>query len=187
MSQNSKQKDKKDENLKQNSSKEANDKTTEVLDITTLQEFLDLQKRLVVAEQQVKDSRVLAKSYLTDMERMRERAKKVEEEKTEQVTTEIAKKIIPILDNFEQAFGFVREDSQSQGFKMIFNQMKQLLLDFGIEEIAVEADFDPNVHDCVMTTPAKTESDKGKVAEVIKKGYKLNEKIIRHAVVRVFE
>jgi len=101
-------------------------------------------------------------------------------------------KIIPILDDFERAL--VSVDSAKdiyavkEGIKLIYNKFKEILAQQGIKEIeALKQDFNTDLHEAVTKIPAPEENLKGKVLDVVEKGYYLNEKVIRYAKVIVGE
>ena len=89
--------------------------------------------------------------------------------------------LLPVLDNFERALQTESGDleSYSKGMELIFTQLKTALEHAGLEEIkALGEEFDPNVHNAVMTEDSE-EHDDGKISKVLQKGYKLNDKVIR--------
>lgn len=115
--------------------------------------------------------------------------KRVEKEKTEIYSfanEKMAKELLPILDNFERALESECQDEKYKGgMENIFKLFWDILKKIGLEEIeALGVDFDPNVHAAVATEDSE-EYDSGKVSFVLQKGYKLNGKIIRAAMVKV--
>ena len=94
--------------------------------------------------------------------------------------------LLEVLDNFERA---LQHDTDDEGFvtgmQMIFKQMLDKLNKAGLEEIqALGADFDPNFHNAVLTGD-DPQYESGKVTDVMQKGYTLNGKVIRAAMVKV--
>ena len=94
--------------------------------------------------------------------------------------------MLDVMDNFERA---LQQDEVGEGFKegmeMIFRQLSGVLEKSGLAEIAaLGEDFDPNVHNAVMTEETE-EYESGKVSGVMQKGYKLNGKVIRPSMVKV--
>lgn len=101
--------------------------------------------------------------------------------------------LLPVVDNFERAIKLDDNDLSDEvskflsGFKMIFGNLNNILDKFEVTEIeAMGLEFDPNVHQAVLM-----ESDKSKPAgvilEVLQKGYKYKDKVIRPAMVKVNE
>lgn len=95
--------------------------------------------------------------------------------------------LLPVLDNFERALQTESGDleSYSKGMELIFTQLKTALEHAGLEEIkALGEEFDPNVHNAVMTEDSEEHED-GRISKVLQKGYKLNDKVIRPSMVAV--
>lgn len=98
-------------------------------------------------------------------------------------------KLLPVIDNFERAVNAVSDEDKDgnfyKGVEMIFKQFLDILDNMGVEEIAGEGeDFDPNVHNAVMHVEDDSFGE-NKVAEVLQKGYKYNDKVIRPSMVKV--
>jgi len=96
--------------------------------------------------------------------------------------------ILPIIDDFDRALGTMSgvadEDPAKIGFLLIFNKFKDFLKVNQVCEIeAIGKDFDVDMHDAITKIPAPAEDMKGKVVDVVQKGYLLNGKVIRYAKV----
>ena len=95
--------------------------------------------------------------------------------------------LLPVLDNFERALETETDDIEAyaKGMQLIFEQLKTALEKAGVKEIeALGCDFDPNVHNAVMTDNTD-EYEADKISKVLQKGYKLNEKVVRPSMVAV--
>lgn len=94
--------------------------------------------------------------------------------------------LLDVVDNFERALATEKEhDTFFEGMEMIHAQLREILTKNGVE--AVEADgeaFDPNLHHAILTEESDT-VEEGHVIETLQKGYKLNGKLIRPAMVKV--
>ena len=101
----------------------------------------------------------------------------------------VIKEILPVLDDFERALQNMEKNGNEadlQGVTLIFNKLKDTLKKKGLEEIeAMNAEFNTDEHEALTMIPAPEEDKKGKVLDVIQKGYKLNGKVIRFARVVV--
>lgn len=104
---------------------------------------------------------------------------------------DVVEKILPLIDNFERALAsFDASDSAEvgsykEGMELLFKQFTDMLTSLGVEEIEAEgAAFDPNIHNAVMHVEDDA-FDENCVAEVLLKGYKINEKVIRPSMVKV--
>ncbi len=99
----------------------------------------------------------------------------------------IVNDILPVLDNFERALNTETDDIEAyaKGMELIFEQLKSALDKAGVKEIeALGCDFDPNVHNAVMTDNTD-EYENDKISKVLQKGYKLNDKVVRPSMVAV--
>jgi len=118
--------------------------------------------------------------------------KRVEKEKGDiyaYANEKIVVDLLDVIDNFERALEHSKDNSEgfAEGMNMIFKQFKGVLEKSGVEEmIAIGELFDPNVHHAVLTENS-VEYDSGKVTQVLQKGYLLNKKVIRPAMVKVAE
>lgn len=100
--------------------------------------------------------------------------------------------ILPVIDDFERAltaFSEMKDDDPlKQGVTLIYNKFREFLKQNGIVEIdAKEKEFDTDLHEAVTKIPAPKEELKGKVVDVIQKGYLMNEKVIRFSKVVIGE
>ena len=98
--------------------------------------------------------------------------------------------ILPILDDMERAIenGEKTEDPAvlREGMTLIFQKFMKTLEGQGVSKIDTEnADFDTDLHEAVAMVPGMGDDKKGKVIDCLQKGYKLNDKVIRHAKVAV--
>lgn len=95
--------------------------------------------------------------------------------------------MLPVIDNLERALDAAKKSGESEGLtggvEMILSMMMSELGKLGLEEVpALGEDFDPELHNAVMREPAE---EPGKVLEVFQKGYRVKDKIIRYAMVKV--
>ena len=98
--------------------------------------------------------------------------------------------VLPILDDMERAIanGEKTDDPQvlREGISLIYAKFQKVLESLGVKEIeTADADFDTDVHEAIAMVPGMGDDKKGKVLDCVQKGYKLNEKVIRHAKVAV--
>ena len=119
--------------------------------------------------------------------------KRTNKEKVDLITTASEKVILgllPVIDDFERAIQHNQNTEDAtvlkEGFELIYNKLLTLLNRFEVEEImALGETFDTDLHEAVTHLPAQSEDDKAKVMDVIQKGYKLKNKVIRFAKVVV--
>jgi molecular chaperone GrpE len=118
-------------------------------------------------------------------------------EKMELIKTageDILLNILPVIDNFERALKSIRNINSEEsiaireGIELIFSNFKEFLTQRGIKEIeAIGKSFDTDHHEAITKIPAPEEEMKGKVIDVIEKGYLMHEKVIRFSKVVVGE
>ena len=121
--------------------------------------------------------------------------KRTLKEKTELIKSggeSVLANIIPVIDDLDRALASFTdvddENPQKQGVTLIYNKFQDFLKQNGLKEIeAKEKDFDTDLHEAIVKIPAPTEELKGKVVDVVQKGYLLHEKVIRFAKVVVGE
>jgi molecular chaperone GrpE len=115
--------------------------------------------------------------------------KRTSKEKLELIQTASEGVIIDLLsvvDDFERAKQNAKEGEISDGIELIFNKLGNVLLAKGLTEMQAKGEvFNADIHDCITQFPAPTEAEKGKVVEVVEKGYLLKDKVIRFAKVVV--
>ena len=95
--------------------------------------------------------------------------------------------LLPMLDNFDRALGVTDSDFESykKGVEMIYQGFSETLKKLGVEAFGEEGDeFDPNFHSAVMHTEDESLGD-NVIAQVFSMGYKLGDKVLRPAMVKV--
>jgi molecular chaperone GrpE len=121
--------------------------------------------------------------------------KRTHREKTEMIKTaseELLKKIIPVVDDMERGLNAVNNavdlNAVKEGMNLIYLRFKEFLQQQGLKEIdAMNHEFNTDFHEAVTKIPVTDESLKGKVVDVIEKGYYLHDKVIRYPKVVVGE
>ena len=99
---------------------------------------------------------------------------------------DILTSILPILDDFERSLK-VQTDQEDQGVALIYNKLKSTLESKGLKVMdnPVGMDLNTDFHEAITKVTAPSDDMKGKIIDVIEKGYFLNDKIIRYAKVVV--
>lgn len=100
--------------------------------------------------------------------------------------------ILPVVDDFERALVSLKDvsddDAGKKGTQLIYNKFSEFLKQSNIKEIdAINQEFNVDLHEAITKIPAPDETLKGKVVDVLQKGYLLNEKVIRFAKVVIGE
>lgn len=125
----------------------------------------------------------------SEFDNYRKRTAKEKIELSKTAAESIMTDLLPILDDFERALQTMENketDANYEGVMLIYNKFKRTLEQKGLEEIdAKDKVFDTDEHEALTNVPVADEAQKGKVLDVIQKGYKLNGKVIRYARVVV--
>lgn len=123
---------------------------------------------------------------LAEYDNFRKRSQKEKEALYTDIKAETVAKLLPVADNLERAAlagGDV--ESYKKGVEMTLKQMFDIFAALGVESFGEKGDaFDPNVHNGVMHED-NDELPENSVADVFMKGYKMGDKVIRHATVKV--
>ena len=102
------------------------------------------------------------------------------------VVCDVLSDLLPVLDNFNQALSNKCEDETfKNGIEMIKSQFEDTLKKLGLEEIEAEGKtFNPELHEAVMHVEDEKYGEK-EIVEVLRRGYKYQDKVIRHTMVKV--
>lgn len=119
--------------------------------------------------------------------------KRVLKEKSELIQNggeSVISSLLPIIDDFERALQNMKKSDDTaalkEGAELIYQKFMKTLESNGLKTIETkEADFNTDFHEAVAMIPAPNDESKGKVVDCVQKGYKLNDKVIRHAKVAV--
>lgn len=138
------------------------------------------QLQLEVKEQKDKYLRLFA-----EFENFRRRTAKERIELFKTASQEVMQSMLPVLDDFDRAMTEIRkseDNALTEGVDLIHNKLKETLKSKGLEVMNVKAGdgFDADLHEAVTQIPAPDKNLKGKIIDVLEKGYTLGEKIIRY-------
>jgi molecular chaperone GrpE len=105
---------------------------------------------------------------------------------------EILVNILPFMDDFERALKHIEPTPENAplkaGIDLIYNKLSEFLKQQGLSEIeALNIAFNVDLHDAVATVPVNEDERKGRIIEVVSKGYYLKDKVIRHSKVVIGE
>lgn len=150
-----------------------------------------------VPDETINDSEKKCREYLdllqrvqADFENYKRRNSNIRTEAFLQGSIAAVMAFLPVLDNMERALCASAETGEENklldGVQMVYKQMKDALNTLGVEEIpALGETFDPNLHEAVMREEAGGPEQAGKVTETMRKGYRLGERVLRFAMVKV--
>ena len=150
------------------------------------------QLKLQLAEAEAKIAE-LQDRYLRQAAEFDNYRKRTMKEKADLIKSAAEKVIVaelPIVDDMDRALDNMEKgmdaDACIEGFKLIAQKFKNTLTQQGLEKIDTDGqDFDTDFHEAIALIPAPTEELKGKILDCVQAGYKLGDKVIRHAKVAV--
>jgi len=127
-----------------------------------------------------------------EFDNYRKRTLKEKMELTKSAGESILINILPVIDDFERAIksieGATEIDPVKEGINLIYKRFNEFVKLNGVKEIeAIEKEFDTDLHEAITKIPSPNDELKGKVVDVIQKGYLLNDKVIRFAKVVIGE
>jgi molecular chaperone GrpE len=127
----------------------------------------------------------------SDFENYKKRIARDRTELVKMAGADIFLSILPVMDDMERAIKAMNEaDGNStaiqEGLNLIYNKLKAITEGKGLKPMeSIGKPFDPELHDAITNIPSPSVDLKGKVVDVVEKGYYLNDKVIRHAKVIV--
>lgn len=167
---------------------EENDETAEIT-VDEADGMMQKIEELTASLEKEKNDYLLLRA---EFETYRRRTIKEREELIKNGGEKILKGLLPVVDDFERGLKATEnvDDGASvrEGLVLIYNKFVKFLESNGVTPIESDGkDFDADYHEAIATIPAPTDELKGKVVDTTTKGYKLNDKVLRHAQVAVGE
>ena len=149
----------------------------------------ELEEKIKKLENIAKNSNLRVAELQREIEYLKERYRRDLEEQRKYCYERFAYDLLEVMDNFERALDYARktEDIKSivMGIEMVYSEMKKIFEKYGITEIEIEGkEFDPYIAEAVEKVET-TEVPPNTVVKVIRKGYKIHEKVLRPARVAV--
>lgn len=154
-------------------------------EVTKTEAAADPTKKLQDELAEAKDKYV---RLYAEFDNFRRRSAKEKLEMIHSANEQLLKSLLSIADDFERAEKTFpdKTDKAAEGFFLIQNKFKKVLEQYSVKAMeAAGSDFNPDLHEAITQIPAPDEKLKGKVVDVVEKGYLLNEKVIRFAKVVV--
>jgi molecular chaperone GrpE len=124
---------------------------------------------------------------LAEFENLRKRSEREESDARRVALADLAREFLPVVDSFERALAHATSDDLAgdfgQGVLLIHRQLSDLWRKHGLREVETAGGFDPNRHEAVATE--ESTEPPNSVLEVLRKGYTLDDRLIRPALVKV--
>jgi molecular chaperone GrpE len=124
-----------------------------------------------------------------DFENYRKRAAREQERLVAHAHERLVRELLPVLDDLERALEAAERHEEAalvDGVKLVEQSLRKALEKEGLVEIETAGAFDPHVHDALLMRPSD-ESEPGSVLEVVQRGYRLGDRVVRPARVIVAE
>jgi len=158
-------------------------------------ETVDTKEEVLSAEEKLQEDLAKEKDkfmrLFAEFENYKKRTTKERIELFKTAGEEVMQAMLPVLDDFERALTHIEEDKEAEelrkGVLLIYQKLLNTLEQKGLSAIEVSSGdtFDAEDHQAVTQIPAPSEDMKGKIIDVVEKGYKLGEKVIRYPKVVV--
>ena len=135
-------------------------------------------------EAPAEDDRLLR--LAADFENYKKRAARERQEYVQLANERLIAELIPILDDLERALAAAEQHEEAQledGVRLVHRALAGLLARNGVAPIETDGKFDPHVHEALLSQPS--EAEEGSVLDVVQKGYKLGDRVVRPARVVV--
>jgi molecular chaperone GrpE len=149
----------------------------------------ELEARLADAEAKRDEYLELAQRVQADFENFRKRAAREQERLVGHAHERLVKELLPVLDDLERALEAAErhEDAQLvEGVRLVERSLRAALEKEGLREIETDGPFDPHVHEALLSQ-AREGAQSGSVVEVVQRGYRMGDKVVRPARVIVAE
>jgi len=145
-----------------------------------------LEERIAALEAERDERLNDLKRVAADFENYRKRVARDQESLVARAHERLVKELLPVLDDLERALAAAEEHEEAkleEGVRLVHRQLASALEHEGLAVIETDGKFDPHVHEALLSQPS--EADEGSVIEVLQKGYRLGDRVLRPARVVV--
>jgi len=121
-----------------------------------------------------------------EFDNYRKRTARDQEQLVARAHERLVKELLPIVDDLERALQAAEQHEEAkleEGVRLVHRALSDALVREGLEEVPVDGKFDPHVHESLLSQPS--DAEEGSVIEVLQKGYKLGDRVLRPARVVV--
>jgi molecular chaperone GrpE len=146
----------------------------------------ELEERLALLERERDEVIDDLKRVAADFDNYRKRVARDQEALVVRAHERLVKELLPVLDDLERALVAAEEHEEAKledGVRLVHRELRDALSKEGLVEIETDGAFDPHVHEALLTQPS--EADDGAILQVIQKGYRLGDRVLRPARVVV--
>ncbi len=117
-----------------------------------------------------------------EFDNYRKREARLQSERAQHAAERLVKELLPVLDDLERALEAAAQHEEAkleEGVALVHRELRDALTREGLEEIETDGAFDPHVHEALLSQPSQ--ADEGAVIEVVQKGYRLGDRVLRPA------
>jgi molecular chaperone GrpE len=142
----------------------------------------ELEERVALLERERDEYLADLKRVAAEFENFRKRAARDYESLVSRAHERLVKELLPVLDDLERALVAAEEHEEAkleEGVRLVHRELRSALGKEGLVEIETDGAFDPHVHEALLTQPS--DQDDGAILEVIQKGYRLGDRVLRPA------
>ena len=146
----------------------------------------ELEERLALLERERDELIDDLKRVAADFDNYRKRALRDQQALIARAHERLVKELLPVVDDLERALVAAEEHEEAkleEGVRLVHRELRDALAKEGLVEIETDGDFDPHVHEALLTQPS--DEDEGAILQVIQKGYRLGDRVLRPARVVV--
>ena len=164
---------------------EADSELPELIELKK-EEFIQIKEHISGLEKERDEMKGLAQRVQADFNNFRLSNATVMTDCREEGVRSVIFGLLPVLDNFDRALENAEgvDENYVSGVALVHRQLMDTLAKCGLKEVPADGMFDPNLHEAVMQEACEGVCS-GSIAEVFQKGYQVNERIIRHSMVKV--
>jgi molecular chaperone GrpE len=146
----------------------------------------ELEERLAEVERERDEYLNDLKRVAADFENYRKRVARDQEGLVARAHERLVKELLPVLDDLERALEAAAQHEEAkleEGVRLVHRELLEALAREGLVEVETDGQFDPHVHEALLSQPSEQED--GSVIEVLQKGYRLGDRVLRPARVVV--
>ena len=149
----------------------------------------ELQERIEALERERDEYLDTLQRLKADFDNYRKRSEREQSDRAASASARLVKELLPVLDDLERALEAASQHEEAkleEGVRLVHRSLLGLLAREGLAEIETHGPFDPNVHEALLAQPAE-DAKPGSVLQVLQKGYRLGDRVLRPARVVVAE
>jgi molecular chaperone GrpE len=154
---------------------------------TELEEHVSsLEERAALLEKERDERTEDLKRVAAEFDNYRKRVARDQQSLAARAHERLVKELLPVLDDLERALAAAEEHEEAKledGVRLVHRELREALAKEGLQEIETNGHFDPHVHEALLSQPS--EREEGAILEVLQKGYRLGDRVLRPARVVV--